>query len=102
VVRHLASLRQRAGAGFREGMTAPLFGVRNDGQNDILIALDFEVEAPVPRYPALPHVERFAVFFRVQGGVSAVGEQEAQLLSERLADDDRQPGIVLVGSFREA
>jgi hypothetical protein len=46
----------------------------NDGENDIFIALDLEVEAPVARYPALPYVQRFAVFLRLQGRVVAIGE----------------------------
>src|SRR5712671_2431433 len=64
--------------------TTALFGVGNDGENDIFIALDFEIEAPIPCYPALPYVERLAVFFRVQGRMAAIGEQEAQLFAERL------------------
>src|SRR6202041_2827671 len=63
--------------------------------------LDLEIEAPVARHPALPHIERRAVFLYVQGRMGAVEQQEAQLLAERLADDDRQAGIVLVGSLRK-
>src|ERR1035438_1975506 len=38
----------------------------------------------------------------MQGGMTAIDEQEAQLFAERLADDDRQARIVLVGFLRKA
>src|SRR5437868_4172631 len=79
-----------------------LFGVRNDGQNDIFIALDFEVKAPVPGHSSLPYVERFAVFLRVQGRMVAIEEQETHLFPERLSNDNRHVPIVLVGFPGEA
>lgn len=80
----------------------PLFGVGSNGEDDVFIALDSEIEASVPRHPALPHVEGFAVFLGAQGRVIAVGEQELQLLAERSTDDGRQTCVILVGPFRKA
>jgi len=44
-----------------------LFGVGDDGADDIFIAFDFEIEAPIPRYPALPQIERLAVLLGADG-----------------------------------
>jgi hypothetical protein len=39
-----------------------LFWVRDDGQDDVLVAVDFELEAPALGYAALPDVQALAVF----------------------------------------
>ena len=90
------------GGSLKETSAAPLLGVGNDGENDIFIALDLKVEAPVPCYSALPDVERLAVFFRAQGRMPAIGQQETQLLAEGFAYVDRQARIVLVGVLGKA
>jgi hypothetical protein len=81
---------------------ALLFGVGDDGENDIFIALDLEIKAPVARYPTLPHIERFAVLLGMQGRMITVLQQEAQLLGEGLSDERRHPRVVLVGLLSEA
>jgi hypothetical protein len=92
------------GASVRSNFTEAADGLRmrDDREDDIFIALDFELKAPIPRYSALPDVEGFAVFFCAQRWMRAVDEQETQLFAERLADNDRQACIVLVGFFSKA
>lgn len=76
--------------------------MRNDGENDIFLALDFEIEPPVARHPVLPDSRQATVFFRIQRGVMEIGEEEPQLFFERLAESDWHACMVLVGLLRKA
>ncbi len=59
----------------------------NNRENRILIALDFEVEPPIPVYARLLEIFGRLVLL--------------ELLGKRLTDRGRKPGVVLFGSLRE-
>jgi hypothetical protein len=66
---------------------AAIFGVRNDGNNDVFVVFDFEVKSSIPRGSGLPQIRGFAAFLGPQRGMAKVGKQKAQLLGECLADN---------------
>lgn len=67
-----------------------LFGVRDDGENDVFVSFDFEIKAPAPRHPRLPDIQALTVFLGLQGRMPEIGEEKAQLLGERFADGGRE------------
>jgi hypothetical protein len=52
---------------------SPSLRLRTYGEDDSLIAIDWEIEAPVSRHPTLPHVPRFEVLFGSQRRVRPTG-----------------------------
>lgn len=99
IIRHVKGKRFKTHAAHTA--SKPSFRMRNDGENYIFVPLDFEVEAPTPRYPALPYIERFAIFFCAQRGMPKIAQQEPQLFAERLADRNRQVRIIPVRPLRK-
>lgn len=50
------------------------FRMGDDGEDDVFLPFNFEVESPVPRHPGLPDVEALAIFLRLQGRMPEIGQ----------------------------
>ena len=71
---------------FAEAGRRPLFGMRNDVENNRGVALDSKVESPISVHPGLPFIICFAIFLGVQGWVVQVGEKKCRLFVKYRSD----------------
>jgi len=75
--------------------------MRNDGEDDVFIAINLEVEAPVSRHPSR-HTYPASLYFLSHKEGCPIGQQKPKPFAERLPNNDRQARMVPIGLLRKA
>jgi hypothetical protein len=76
--------------------------VRNDREDRILVAIDFEIKSPIPIHPRLPKIFGSIELLGTERWMTEIRQQVIELLGKRLTDVGRKPTVVLIGPLRKA